>query len=191
MQNNNFDAVLVEIFSLVPDSQNARVHNDENMNSIIGSLKEFGQVEPLVVQLGTNIVIGGNGRLEAMKRLNFKEVAVHFVDIDDKSARALALSLNRTGELAEWNKQILGKQLLGLSREGFGIANIGFDPKQWIRSGSGNEDIVSPEFNPKITPEDKKESKDKKLTLLVECESMEALENLFSELNERGFKVKL
>ena len=49
------------------DPSNAREHGTENMEAIVGSLKRFQQVEPLVVQKSTGRVIGGNGRLVAMR----------------------------------------------------------------------------------------------------------------------------
>ncbi len=63
--------VLIE--SLHLDPANAREHGPENMDAIVGSLKRFGQAEPLVVQDSTGRVIGGNGRLVAMKQLGWTE----------------------------------------------------------------------------------------------------------------------
>jgi ParB-like chromosome segregation protein Spo0J len=51
------------------DASNARQHNERNLEAIKGSLARFAQVEPLVVQKSTGRVIGGNGRLVAMRAL--------------------------------------------------------------------------------------------------------------------------
>lgn len=59
----------VPLAQLVLDPENARLHPDANLEAIRGSLGLFGQVEPLVVQAGTHRVIGGNGRLAAMRDL--------------------------------------------------------------------------------------------------------------------------
>ena len=180
----------VSIDALIPDPSNARMHDEINIAAIKGSLAKFGQQKPIVITKN-NVVVAVNGTMEAAKALGWTELDVVYSELSGTEAIAYALSDNRTSELGSWNKDILGKQLLGLSREGFGIASIGFDPKQWIRSGKDESVLSEVEFNPKLPPDVQKESKDKKLTLLVECESMEALEDLFSELNERGFKVKL
>ena len=63
----------VPLDSLHLDPANAREHGPENMEAILGSLKRFGQAEPLVVQKKTGRVIGGNGRLVAMKQLGWTE----------------------------------------------------------------------------------------------------------------------
>ena len=121
----------VDIDILITDPDNARKHDEKNIKAIIGSLKKFDQVEPLVVRRQNNVVIGGNGRLEAMKKMGMTEVSVHYVDLDDQKAKALALALNRTSELATWDDDILGKALQTLQEDGFDIGDIGFDVGDW------------------------------------------------------------
>jgi len=122
----------VSIDALIPDPSNARMHDEVNISAIKGSLAKFGQQKPIVITKN-NVVVAGNGTLEAAKALGWTELDVVYSELSGTEAIAYALSDNRTSELGSWNKGILGKQLLGLSREGFGIANIGFDPKEWLR----------------------------------------------------------
>ena len=79
----------VSLSSLHLDPANVRLHGEGNMEAIAGSLQRFGQAEPLVVQASTGRVIGGNGRLVAMKRLGWTECDVVELDIDDLQATAL------------------------------------------------------------------------------------------------------
>ena len=88
----------VPLDSLHLDPANAREHGPENLEAIVGSLRRFAQAEPLVVQKKTGRVIGGNGRLVAMKQLGWAECDIVEVDLDD--ATALGIALNRTSELA-------------------------------------------------------------------------------------------
>lgn len=117
----------VPIASLILDPSNARKHNPKNIDAIKASLTKFGQVEPLVINKRTGIVIGGNGRVEAMKALGWSEASVVHVDLDNTQAAALGVALNRTSELAEWDKDILGSLLHGLQEDGLNLAEIGFD----------------------------------------------------------------
>ena len=78
-----------KLAELHQDPANARKHDDKNLDAIAGSLSTFGQVEPLVVQKSTGKVIGGNGRLEVMKRQGLSECDVVEVDVDDTQATAL------------------------------------------------------------------------------------------------------
>lgn len=105
----------VPIDSVYEDPANARRHSEKNLSAIEGSLRHFGQVEPLVVQESTGKVIGGNGRLAKMRELGWAEVDVTLVDVDDERAKSLAIALNRTAELGDWDSQVLADMLEGLS----------------------------------------------------------------------------
>jgi hypothetical protein len=116
----------IKILELIPDSNNAREHNQRNLDTIKSSLAKFSQVEPLIVNKRNNVVIGGNGRLEAMKQLGLTEVEVNYVDLDNTQASALSLALNRSAELATWNEEILQQTLNSLKLDDFKLDDIGF-----------------------------------------------------------------
>lgn len=97
----------VKLSDIHEDPANARLHPDENLADIRASLKEFGQVEPLVVHKATGKVIGGNGRLKVMRSLGWEECDVALVDMNDMKATALGIALNRAGERAQWDEQQL------------------------------------------------------------------------------------
>lgn len=117
----------VKIASLTMDPENARTHSERNINAIAGSLNAFGQRRPLVVW--DNIVIAGNGTLEAAKSLGWTEIEITRCPPDWTSdqARAYALADNRTSELAEWDSDILAEQLIELDSVGFDVSEWGFD----------------------------------------------------------------
>jgi DNA modification methylase len=100
------------------DPRNAREHGEGNLSAIEASLGRFQQVEPLIVQRGTNKVIGGNGRLVVMQRLGWTECDVVEVDLDDRAATALGLALNQSASLATWNQDTLAQLLADLQAEG-------------------------------------------------------------------------
>ena len=116
----------VPLDSLHLDSSNARSHPDENLDAIFASLSRFGQAEPLVVQQETRRVIGGNGRLVAMRKLGWTECDVVELTVDDLEATALGIALNRTAETAEWDEPILARLLKEL-REEEALDGVGFD----------------------------------------------------------------
>jgi hypothetical protein len=115
----------VPIESLFPDPANARLPGPENLAAIRSSLARFQQVEPLVVQQSTQRLIAGHGRLEAMRSLGWSEVDIVELEVDDVQAAALALALNRTGELASWDEPALARILRSLQSEG-GIEDLGW-----------------------------------------------------------------
>jgi len=119
----------VPLAELVPDPANARAHGERNLEAIRASLARFGQAEPLVVQRSSRRVIGGNGRLSAMKALGWTECDVVELELDNTQATALSIALNRTGELAEWDLPVLGKLLESLQTQGE-LDGVGFDEKE-------------------------------------------------------------
>ncbi len=102
--------VMVPLEKLELDPDNVRLHGNRNVDAIKRSLQEFGQHAPLVVNKD-QVVIVGNGRLMAMRELEWLETAVHYVDLDKDKARALAIVDNRTAELASWDDVALASQL--------------------------------------------------------------------------------
>lgn len=116
----------VRISDLISDPNNARKHDEKNIEAIKGSLTQFGQRKPIVVQ--GNIVIAGNGTLEAARQLEWDEIDIVQVPEDwtKDQAKAFALADNRTAELASWNNDVLQQQLSELEEIGMSVADFGF-----------------------------------------------------------------
>jgi DNA modification methylase len=116
----------VRISDLVSDPNNARKHDEKNIEAIKGSLTQFGQRKPIVVQ--GNIVIAGNGTLEAARQLEWDEIDIVQVPEDwtKDQAKAFALADNRTAELASWDNAVLQQQLSELEEIGMSVADFGF-----------------------------------------------------------------
>ena len=123
----------VPLDSLRGDPANARTHDSRNLQAITDSLAEFQQVEPLVVQAGTGKVIGGNGRLAAMRAAGWAEADVVEVECDNVRAAALGIALNRTAELAGWDNTALATTLRALQAEVDGdrlLGAVGYEPAE-------------------------------------------------------------
>lgn len=118
----------VPIASLQLDDRNARVHSEKNLKAIAGSLSTFGQRRPIVVW--NNVVIAGNGTLQAAQSIGWSEIDIVRVpaDWDIDKARAYALADNRTAELADWDAEILANHLIELDAVGYEIGDWGFEP---------------------------------------------------------------
>lgn len=129
----------VAIKSLTLDPENARKHSSKNIEAIASSLKSFGQRRPIVAY--NNIVIAGNGTIEAATNLGWTDIAVVRCPSEwtHEQARAYALADNRTSELGIWDHQLLADQLLELDAQGWQVEELGFvqlspptDPyKEW------------------------------------------------------------
>ena len=129
MESTGLTIRRVPLEDLHLDPVNARDHGERNMDSIRASLVRFGQAEPLVVHKETGRVIGGNGRLAAMRDLGWTECDVVEIDTDAVTATALGIALNRTAELAGWDEPVLAQIVESLKAED-AIDGIGFSESE-------------------------------------------------------------
>jgi DNA modification methylase len=118
----------IAIDKLTLDPNNARAHDINNLKAIEGSLQEFGQRKPIVIDQ-KNVVVAGNGTVTAAKLLGWVEIEAVRVpaEWDSNRIKAFALADNRTAELATWNQEVLEQQLRELDQAGIEVANFGFE----------------------------------------------------------------
>lgn len=137
----------VDINRVVPDPDNARLHDDRNIRAIAGSLEKFGQQKPIVID-GDSRVIAGNGTVAAAQSLGWKKIQVVRTELTGDEARAFALADNRTAELAEWDDRILKVQLGELLKVDFDIEAIGFEvPGEEPDPGPGSRELDPADFS--------------------------------------------
>lgn len=92
----------MDVNSLIPYANNPRL-NDNAVDSVAASIKEFGFKVPIVVD-GENVIINGHTRLKAAHKLGLKQVPVIVADdLTPGQVKAFRLADNKTSELAEWD----------------------------------------------------------------------------------------
>lgn len=107
------------------DPANPRTHNDKSVAAIRASLERFGQQKPVV--LDTNgVVRAGNGTVEAARSLGWTTIRVVVSDLPAAEIAAYAIADNRTGELSDWNPEVLAAVLEELRASEAGLAGVGF-----------------------------------------------------------------
>lgn len=106
----------VPLEELTLDPANVRRHGPRDLEAIKASLTRFEQQEPLIVDK-RGVVRGGNGRLQAMRELGWTEAQVVYTDLEGAEATALAIALNRTGELSGWDVEALSGVLAALRED--------------------------------------------------------------------------
>jgi ParB-like chromosome segregation protein Spo0J len=118
---------IINIDDLQSDPNNARTHNQKNLDAIAKSLQKFGQRKPVVIT-NKNVIVAGNGTLEAAKLIGWKGLSVVRVpdDWDKDTIKAYALADNRSAELASWDTETLLTQLRELKFEDWNINDFGF-----------------------------------------------------------------
>ena len=121
---------LVPIEKLIPYVNNARTHSPEQINKLRSSLREFGFINPIIIDRDYG-VIAGHGRLMAAKEENIKEVPCVFADhLTEAQKKAYIIADNRMAMDAGWDEELLRVEIEALQAEAFDIALTGFDDKE-------------------------------------------------------------
>ena len=95
---------LVDIDKLIPYVNNARTHSPVQINKLRASLREFGFINPVIVDDKFNIV-AGHGRVMAAQAEGIKEVPCVYVDyLTEAQKKAYILADNRMAMDAGWDE---------------------------------------------------------------------------------------
>lgn len=104
--------------SLTPYENNAKIHEDYDIDAICESIKKFGFNDAIGIWGKDNIIVEGHGRYLACKRLGITLVpCVRLDHLTDEERKAYALAHNKTAELSNWNWDLLKSELEELTEE--------------------------------------------------------------------------
>lgn len=121
---------LVSISKLVPYQNNARTHSPAQIQKLRSSLREFGFVNPVIIDREYN-VIAGHGRIAAAREEGISEAPCVFVDhLTEAQKKAYILADNRMAMDAGWDEELLRVELEALEEMGFDLGMTGFDEKE-------------------------------------------------------------
>ena len=148
----------VDVKKLIPYGNNAKIHGKHQLEKLKESISEFGFLTPCLIDKDFNL-IAGHGRVLAAKELKMKTVPCVFVEgLTETQRKAYILADNRLGELGEWDMELVAKELLDLSEDGFNIDLTGFSIDDSFLDGEPVSDDVDKSM------EDYLESIDKSIT---------------------------
>ena len=100
--------------------------NDQAVEAVANSIREFGFRQPIVVD-ADGLIIVGHTRWKAAKALGLEKVPVHVArGLTPEQVRAYRLADNATRDLSEWNYDLLPIELGELKDAGFELALLGF-----------------------------------------------------------------
>lgn len=118
---------MVSTNKLIPYVNNARTHSAEQVNKLRSSLREFGFVNPVIVDKDYGI-IAGHGRVLAAKEEGIDEVPCVLVDyLTEAQKKAYIIADNRFAQDAGWDEELLRIEIESLQGEDFDISLTGFE----------------------------------------------------------------
>jgi DNA modification methylase len=121
---------LVSIEKLIPYVNNARTHSPAQITKLRSSLREFGFINPVIIDRDFN-VIAGHGRIMAAKEEGIKEVPCVFADyLTEAQKKAYIIADNRMAMDAGWDEELLRVEIEALQGMDFDPSLTGFDEKE-------------------------------------------------------------
>ena len=134
----------IKITDIIPAEYNPRQISDEELTKLTNSINEFGLVDPIIINLKNNKIIGGHQRYDVLinqyildnnfyaelNLLRFGDIGWIFTDTDlkiesEEHEKALNLALNKIS--GEWDSVKLNDLLNELDMSDFDIELTGFD----------------------------------------------------------------
>ena len=127
MAKTTTEMQLVPLSKLVPYINNARTHSPEQVKKLRSSLREFGFVNPVIIDRDYGI-IAGHGRVMAAKEEGIEEVPCVFVDyLTEAQKKAYIIADNRFAQDAGWDEELLRIEIEALQGMDFDVGLTGFN----------------------------------------------------------------
>lgn len=172
-----------DVKDLIPYANNARIHSESQIKQIAASIKEFGFINPVIID-DKNGIIAGHGRVLAAELLKIEKVPVIKVDhLSEQQKKAYILADNKLTLNSEWDMQMLSIELLDLKNNDFDINITGFSMPE-LKSIFGDSDGEG------SSGDNSGEQKTEYL-IVIECDNEEQQSKLYQELSDKGYKMRL
>ena len=153
----------MKVSEIHPYEKNPRF-NDGAVDAVAASIKEFGFKNPIIVDKD-NVIIAGHTRMLAAQKLGLAEVPVVIAaDLTPEQVQAFRIADNKTGEIAEWNYDLLPLEIKELQEANFDLSLLGFDTEELDRLLNGNADdtVADGETEPDVVPDVPEEAASKR-----------------------------
>lgn len=140
---------LINIDELIPYANNARTHSKDQINKLRSSLREFGFINPILIDKDYNI-LAGHGRVMAAREEGIKEVPCVLVEhLTEAQKKAYILADNRLAMDAGWDDELLALELENLKELDFDIDFTGFDAAEIdeLFSNIHDKDVQDDDFD--------------------------------------------
>lgn len=145
--NTTTDMELIAIEKLVPYINNARTHSAAQITKLRSSLREFGFINPVIIDREFN-VIAGHGRIMAAKEEGIEKVPCVFADhLTDAQKKAYIIADNRMAMDAGWDEELLRIEIESLQGMDFDPFLTGFDEKELAALFNNGVEVKDDDFD--------------------------------------------
>lgn len=126
MNNTKIQIEHVEVSKLIPYARNSRTHSPAQVKQIAASIREFGFMNPVLID-ASNTIIAGHGRVMAAEHLQLQSVpCVRHEHLTEAQRRAYVIADNKLAMNADWDKEMLKIEIEQLNTENYDTSLLGF-----------------------------------------------------------------
>ena len=163
----------IAVKDLIPYEKNTKKHDDVQINNVAESIKQYGFVQPIVIDKN-NVVVIGHCRLLAAKKIKMTDVPCVCVDdLTEEQVKALRIVDNKSNE-SPWDFDFLADELAEINLDAFNFDfGVSFDDDD--TENKEREEIALNES----------------ISVVVECADDEEAETIFEKLSEEGYKCHI
>lgn len=131
----------LEVDKLIPYVNNSRTHTDEQVCQVAASIKEFGFLNPIIID-GAQCIIAGHCRLLAAKQLGINKVpCIEAGYLTEDQKKAYVIADNKLALNASWDNELLSSVIGELEASGFNIDLLGFSIDELDNLLPSNDDV--------------------------------------------------
>ena len=137
----------VPIKNLVPYANNARTHSEAQIKQLQASIREFGFINPVLIDSSYGI-IAGHGRVLAAQTEGLETVPCVFVEhLTEAQKKAYIIADNKLAMNAGWDMDLLKVEIEGLQGFDFNISLLGFDDAELSKLMGDIESVQDDDFD--------------------------------------------
>jgi ParB/RepB/Spo0J family partition protein len=125
----DMEIIFLRTSEIIPYENNPR-HNDEAVEQVSASIREFGFKVPIIIDKD-NVIVAGHTRLKASEALGLEKVpCIRADDLTEDQIKAFRLADNKVSELATWDTEKLSIELdeIEMDMSEFGFDDIEIEP---------------------------------------------------------------
>lgn len=175
------EIVKLHLSEIIPYENNPR-RNDDAVDKVANSIREFGYVTKIAVD-ENNVIISGHTRRKALLTLHpDDDPVIEVIKVHDTPERIKALRIadNKVGEFATWDEELLDKEIAELTE--MDMSDFGFPTDEEIKAELERKAQERKDYSDIIAD---------RFEIIIECQSEEEQEELYNEFMERGMKCRV
>ena len=164
-----------KIDELKPYLNNPRF-NDDAVEYVANSIKEFGFKVPIIIDKN-NEIVAGHTRYKASIELGLEEVpCIVADDLSEEQIKAFRLADNKVSEKAQWNIELLEEELadLDIDMSDYGFEDLDIDD---VYENIERKDLSNNDFT--------------KFEIIIKCDDEIDLQEKYEKLVEEGYECQI